>query len=87
MPATRLNYLVVHKGQSQVYGASSKDIALTTPLPDGASIEERTILFVTYQPDTELLYVHQIPREEVLGAKLREPTIREKRVTQTDGDD
>jgi hypothetical protein len=80
MPAQRLNYVVVHRGQSQVYGSSSKEIALQTPLPDGVLIEDRMILFITYQPDGEILSVHPIPNEEVQGAELKVKTTRAKAV-------
>jgi hypothetical protein len=71
MPAQRLNYVVLHKKQSQVYGAASKDVALTTPLPDGADIEDRMVLFITYQPDSEELAVYPVPIDEVRGAELK----------------
>jgi len=70
MPAQRLNYVVVHRKQSQVYGTASKVVALQTPLPDGATIEDRIVLFITYQPDGEVLSVHPLPDEEVRGAEL-----------------
>jgi hypothetical protein len=72
MPAQRLNYVVIHKGQSQVYGSSSKEIALTTPLPPGVKLEDREVLFITYQPDNEVLSVHRVPKDEVVGADLKE---------------
>lgn len=68
MPAARLNYVVLHRGQSQVYGSASKETALGTPLPPGAEIEDRRVLFITFQPDDEVLSVHRIPDEEVRAA-------------------
>jgi hypothetical protein len=76
VPAQRLNYDVIHKGQSQVYGAASKDVALQTPLPDGVAIEDRTVLFITYQPDGEVLCVRSVPVEEVRGAELKQRTVK-----------
>ena len=40
MPAAKLNYLVVYKNHSQVYGSSSKKIALDSPPPEGYSLED-----------------------------------------------
>jgi len=71
MPANKMNFLVVHRGQSQVYGASSKEIALTTPLPPGAALEDRRVLFIAYQPDDDMLVVHPVPLEEVRTAEVK----------------
>lgn len=71
MPAARLNYIVIHRGQSQVLGTASKETALATPLPPGADITDRRVLFITFQPDDEILSVHKIPDEEVQTAEVR----------------
>ena len=55
MPASKLNYLVVYKNHSQVYGCSSKKIALDSPPPEGYSLGEKNIFFVTFEPDTDNL--------------------------------
>lgn len=71
MPAQKTNYVVIHRGHSQVFGASSKQVALETPLPPGASIEDRLVLFIAYQPDDDLLVVHPVPIDEVRAAELK----------------
>lgn len=76
MPAQRLNYVVVHRGQSQVYGAASKDVALQTPLPEGVDIEDRMVLFITYQPDGEVLCVRCVPAEEVRSAEIKQRAVK-----------
>ena len=79
MPASRLNYIIIYKDESQVYGTATKEIALETPLPPGQKLENKRVLFVTYQPDGEVLSVHPIPQEEVLSATLKEPTKKKKK--------
>lgn len=66
MAATRTNYIVIFKNESQVYGSASKDVALKSPPPDGTPPEDKRVFFITYQPDTESLSVHQVAQEEVL---------------------
>lgn len=69
MPASKLNYLVVYKNHSQVYGSSSKKIALESPPPEGCSIKDKVILFVTFEPDTDNVSVYKVPDEEVFNAE------------------
>lgn len=78
MPANKLNYLVVYIGESQVYGSGSKQIALETAPPSGMSLEDKRILFVTYEPDNEVLSVHPLPQEEVMNAEIKQPKKKEK---------
>jgi hypothetical protein len=77
--ASRVNYILVHKGHSQIYGAASKEVALQTPLPPGVTIEDRVALFVAYQPDNEVLSVHRISPDEVRAAELKPPADRKKK--------
>lgn len=72
MPATRLNYLVVYDGDSQVYGTSNKETALASPPPEGFTIEQKHILFIGVEPDKDELVVRPIPKEEVLSAEIKE---------------
>lgn len=72
MAASRLNYIVVYKTDSQVFGSASKDVALKSPPPEGTELEDKRVFFITYQPDNEVLSVHKIPQEEVLNAELEE---------------
>jgi hypothetical protein len=72
MPATRLNYIIVYEGDSQIYGASTLDTALASPPPNGFDIEQKYVLFIGMEPDTDELVVRPVPREEVLSAELLE---------------
>lgn len=71
MAASRCNYLILHKGQSQAYSAASKETALLTPLPTGATLDDRRIFFITFQPDEEKLVLHKLPDTEVQGAVIK----------------
>lgn len=72
MPAQRCNYIVLYQNESQVFATASKSIALESPPPAGVPLEEKRIFFITYQPDNEVLSVHQVPQEEVLNATIKE---------------
>lgn len=78
MPASRVNYIVLYKNESQVFGAASKEVALETPPPSGVPLEDKRILFITYQPDNEILSVHQVPQEEIMNAEIKEKKTRKK---------
>lgn len=71
MAASKLNYIVMYNGHSQVYGCSSKKIALESAPPEGCSIEDKKVLFITYEPDTQNLSVYTVPQEEVLAADIK----------------
>lgn len=79
MPANRINYLVVYRNDSQVFGTATKDIALETPPPDGVPLEDKRVLFVAFQPDNEILSVHPLPQEEVLSAEIKEKKTKKKK--------
>jgi len=64
MPASKLNYIVVYKNHSQVYGCSSKKIALESPPPEGYTQEDKRILFTTFEPDSSQLCLYQIAKEQ-----------------------
>ena len=72
MPAAKLNYLVVYKNHSQVYGCSSKKIALDSPPPEGYSLGEKNIFFVTFEPDTDNLAIHRVNNKEESNVKETE---------------
>lgn len=78
MPANKLNYIVCYKNDAQVYGSGTKEIALSTPPPPGNSIENKRILFITMNPDTDELEVHKLPQEDVLNAELSIKQKKEK---------
>jgi hypothetical protein len=64
MAASKLNYIVLYEGVSQVYGCSSKKIAMETPAPQGIDPKSKKVLFVTFEPDTNNLCVYQIEEED-----------------------
>lgn len=72
MPATKLNYLVVYEGMSQVFGASTKETALSSPPPEGFTLDQKHVLFVGVEPDKDELVVRPLPRDEVLSAEIKE---------------
>jgi hypothetical protein len=64
--------MLFYKNSSQVYGSASKKIALESPPPEGCKLEDKRVLFISYEPDTEEISVHRLPDEEVLNAELKE---------------
>jgi hypothetical protein len=60
VPASKLNYLVVYKNHSQVYGCSSQKIALDSPPPDGLSQDDKNIFFVTFEPDSDNICLYKV---------------------------
>lgn len=78
MAASKVNYIVIYNGHSQVYGCSSKKIALESAPPEGCSINDKKILFITFQPDTSDLCVYEIPQEEILEAEIKEKKEKKK---------
>lgn len=72
MPAAKLNYIVVYKDHSQIYGCSSKKIAMDSPAPEGHSIDDKNIFFITFEPDTNNLSIHKINNQEESNAKETE---------------
>ena len=71
MAASKVNYVVLYSGHSQVYGCSSKKIALESPPPEGCSLSDKKVLFITFEPDTNQLSVHEVDDEEVQGADIK----------------
>jgi hypothetical protein len=35
-------------------------------------LEDKKILFITYEPDNDSLSVYQVPKEEVMSAEIKE---------------
>lgn len=81
VPAVKTNYLVIFRGDSQVYGTASRDIALSTPPPNGFSIEDKQVLFISQQPDTDELVVKPLPKDEIIQAELVEVKSRKKKAS------
>ena len=72
MPAMKINYMVSYEGCPQIYGAGKKDIAMSSPPPPGYTMEQKKVWFITQEPDTGLIVKHEIPKEEVMNAELKE---------------
>lgn len=64
MPAAKLNYILVYKEHSQVYGCSSKKIAMESPPPEGYSVEDKNVFFITFEPDTDSISIHKVNNQE-----------------------
>lgn len=71
MPANKTNYIVLYTNDSQIYGSSSRAIALSSEPPQGSSLDEKRIFFITYQPDNEVISVHPIPLDEIRNAEIK----------------
>jgi hypothetical protein len=80
MAASKLNYIVVYKNHSQVYGCSSKKIALESPPPEGYSENDKKILFVTFEPDTDNLCVYVISKDKTTDEETIENKTNKKKV-------
>lgn len=65
MPAAACNYLIVYTTISQVYSTSNLTTALKTPVPKGATLDDRRILFSTYMPDEQQLCVFPLDEEQI----------------------
>lgn len=62
-----------------MYGTATESIALEMPPPDGQTLDDKIILFVTYQPDGEILSAHPLPRNKILNAQLKYPKAKKKK--------
>jgi hypothetical protein len=71
MAASKVNYIVTYDGHSQVYGSSSKKIALESAPPEGYSLKDKKILFITFEPDTNNLCVYKVDEQEVINAEIK----------------
>ena len=80
MAASKLNYIVMYDGHSQVYGCSSKKIALESPPPAGCSLKSKKVLFITFEPDNNNLAVYKIADEEVQKAEIKAKATKEKAI-------
>lgn len=78
MSAGKSNYIVIFKHDSQVYSAGTRIGALETPPPEGMTLEDKRVFFISYETDNENLCIYQIPKEEVMNAPLK---IKEKKAT------
>ena len=78
MAASKLNYIVVYKNHSQVYGCSSKKIALESPPPEVYTNYDKRILFPTFEPDTSSLCVYPVSLEDVELEEVKVKKVKKK---------
>jgi len=78
MPASKLNYIVVYKNHSQVYGCSSSKIAIESPVPDGLTDKDKNIFFVTFEPDTDNICLHRYDLDKIGGFDLDDKKVKNK---------
>lgn len=79
MPAQKINYLVLYPHDAQVYGCSSKEIALQSPPPEGFTLDEKRIFFVSMEPENGNLVWYQIPKEDIINAEIVYPKSSQKK--------
>lgn len=79
MPASKLNYLVAYRNDPQVFGSTSKEIALSSPPPEGSTLEDKRIWFISNEPDTGQIVKYEIPQDEILSAEIKEPKPKKKK--------
>lgn len=86
MPASKLNYLVVYKNHSQVYGCSNPKIALESSPPEGLTEEDKNIFFVTFEPDSDniCLYKYSGLHSELGGYDIDDKPDKPKRAAKKD---
>lgn len=80
MPATKANFVVLFEGDSQIYTSGSKEVAMKTPPPEGMTLEQKRVFFITHQPDNKIVSMHEVPHEEVLSAEIEYPKSRKKKI-------
>lgn len=78
MPHSKMNFIIAYKNNPQIFGAQSKDIALSSPPPEGSTLAEKKVWFVSYEPDTGYIVKYEIPEEDVLNAEIKYPKTRKK---------
>lgn len=78
MAASRLNYIVIYKNHSQVYGCSSKKIAIESTPPEGYTNEDKRILFATFEPDTSSLCVYPVSLEDMELEEVKTKKVKNK---------
>ncbi len=77
MAASKCNYILVYPNHSQVYSCASKKTAIDSLPPEGYTIEDKRILFATFEPDTNSFCVYPVSPDELEATETK--TIRKKR--------
>lgn len=70
MAAAKCNYLVLFDNSPQVYTSASLDTIIDSPPPKNSEDAKRSILFVSYFPDTKELKVFEVSDEEVEAKRI-----------------
>lgn len=83
MPASKVNYLILYEHDPQVYGCARRDIALSTPPPDGFEITDKRVYFLSVEPDNGELVWRRLPQDEVEAAELKGNKTKESNESQT----
>lgn len=55
---------MVYKNHSQVYGCSSKKIAEDSPPPEGLTVDDKNVFFVTFEPDSDSICLYKVNNQE-----------------------
>lgn len=76
MAASKANYIIVYKNSSQVYSATKLETAEKTPLPKGCKEEDKLILFLSFLPDEQSLYVHKLEQSEIREGNEQEQEVQ-----------
>lgn len=80
MAASKLNYIVIYKNHSQVYGCSSKKIAIESTPPEGYTNEDKRILFATFEPDSSSFCVYPVSSDDEIVEEVKVKKVRKKDV-------
>lgn len=64
MAASKLNYLLVYRNHSQVYGCSSEKVAQDSPPPEGLTEDDKNIFFITFEPDTNNISLYKTQKQD-----------------------
>lgn|GEM_PF-2405769 len=81
MPASKLNYIVVYKNHSQVYGSSTSKIAIDSPPPEGLTEADKNIFFVTFEPDSDNICLYKYKEDKIGGFDLDDKSNQPKKVS------
>lgn len=70
MALAKCNYVVVYDNSPQVYTTSSLETVLDAAPPKNSDDAKRTILFLSYFPDTQELKVFEVTEEELAQKRV-----------------
>lgn len=64
MAASKLNYVIVYKNHSQVYGCSSIKVAQESPPPEGLTEDDKNVFFITFEPDSDNVSFYKVDKNK-----------------------